>query len=176
MVFEISEIGDEGLDFEIQQKKEDFAIDQADCSLNRDIMVRGRLTRFSEEVFLTGRVSTELTLSCSRCLEPFSHPVENKLKAHFVPLGKDSASSGEVELHSADIDTELYEEGRIDLHQSVRDGIFLTVPVICLCVEDCKGLCSHCGKNLNLGSCACSGEQSIDPRLEVLKTLKEKLK
>jgi len=176
MVLNIDEIGDEGLDFKTRKSKEHFCIDQADCFLNKDVEVSGVLTRLKEEVFLTGRVDTVLSLNCSRCLEQFNHPVQNKLKSHFVPLGNKVASAGEVELHAVDIDTEFYENDRVDLTQSVRDGILLAVPVIFLCREDCNGLCSRCGVNLNQGSCSCAKELPIDPRLEILKTLKEKFK
>ena len=176
MVFNIDEIGDEGLDFKTKESKEHFFIDQADCFLNKDVEVSGVLTRLNEEVFLTGRVDTVLSLNCSRCLKQFSHPVQSKLKSHFVPLDNKVTSAGEVELHAADIDTEFYENDRVDLTQSVRDGILLAVPVIFLCREDCNGLCSQCGVNLNQGSCGCAKELPIDPRLEILKTLKEKFK
>ncbi|MDP6735848.1 MAG: DUF177 domain-containing protein [Nitrospinaceae bacterium] len=176
MVFNIDEIGDEGLDFKTRKSKEHFGIDQAGCFLNKDVEVSGVLTRLNEEVFLTGRVDTVLSLNCSRCLKQFSHPVQSKLKSHFVPLDNKVTSAGEVELHAADIDTEFYENDRVDLTQSVRDGILLAVPVIFLCREDCNGLCSQCGVNLNQGSCGCAKELPIDPRLEILKTLKEKFK
>jgi len=176
MVFNIAEIGDEGLNFETRESKEHFCVDQADCFLNGDVGVSGLLTRLNDEVFLTGRVNTVLVLNCSRCLEPFAHPVKTKLKAHFVPFDDKPDLVGEVELHSADVDTEFYDNDRVDLTQSVRDGILLAVPVIFLCREDCNGLCSQCGVNLNQGSCSCAKELPIDPRLKILKTLKEKFK
>ena len=36
-----------------------------------------------------------------------------------------------------------------------------------LCKEDCKGLCSKCGQDLNVGECNCSDEE-IDPRWAAL--------
>lgn len=178
MVFDIGEIGDEGLDFEFQIDKDQFLMDQEDCSLSRDMEVSGCLTRVGEDVYLKGEVVTELILNCSRCLDPVTHSVDSKLKAHFVPPDPDSVfdSAGEVELHASDIDTEIYQDRRIDLTQSIRDGILLMVPVICLCRPDCKGMCPQCGKKISPGSCVCSSECSVDPRLEVLKQLKNKLK
>ena len=38
--------------------------------------------------------------------------------------------------------------------------------------EDCKGLCPSCGKNLNLGPCAC--RKPVDPRFAVLEQLLDK--
>jgi uncharacterized protein len=43
-----------------------------------------------------------------------------------------------------------------------------------LCRPDCQGLCVSCGKDLNLGACGCTRE-TIDPRWEALKALKEKV-
>jgi uncharacterized protein len=39
-----------------------------------------------------------------------------------------------------------------------------------LCREDCRGLCSECGTNLNSGACACAPAWE-DPRLAPLKAL-----
>ncbi len=32
----------------------------------------------------------------------------------------------------------------------LREQVLLAVPLKAICREDCKGLCPHCGKNLNL--------------------------
>ena len=176
MVFDIAEIGDEGLDIMFQVAKDQFEIDQEDCSLSKDVDVSGHLARVGDDIYLKGKVTTELVLSCSRCLDPLTHSIDSKLKSHFVPPDPDSDATGEVELHASDIDTEVYEGDQIDLTQSVLDGILLTVPVISLCSDNCKGMCPQCGVKLSRGSCDCSNEASIDPRLEVLKQLKNKLK
>ena len=176
MVFDLEEVSDEGLDFRFQVSKDRFKIDLEDCSLNKNVKVDGWLSRLGDDVYLKGRVSTELTLICSRCLDPLAHIVESKLQAHFLPPDQDPASAREVEVHASDIDTEVYEDQRIDLTQSVRDGILLAVPTICLCKEDCKGICHQCGKKLNQGSCGCLEDSFCDPRMEVLKKIKNKLK
>jgi uncharacterized protein len=44
-----------------------------------------------------------------------------------------------------------------------------------LCHEDCKGLCPHCGRNLNLEQ-QCNCEQHVsDPRWDALNEIKKKL-
>ena len=73
-----------------------------------------------------------------------------------------SAPLNEVELHSSDIDVEVYENQQVNLTQSVRDSILLAVPAICLCEGGCKGLCSQCGKNLNHAFCQCKCFDGID--------------
>ena len=175
MVFDIQKVGDEGLDFKFQIYKDQFKIDQGDCSLNKNVSVDGRLFRVGDDIYLKGNINTELILECSRCLDQFNYPVDSRLKAHFVPSSNNSNLTGEVELHASDIDVEVYKDKRIDLAQSIRDRILLAVPFFCLCMEDCKGICPRCGTYLNERSCECASDSSIDPRLELLKKLKNKL-
>jgi uncharacterized protein len=103
-------------------------------------------------------------------------PVHCNVTANYVPRPESEKGHAEVELDASEIDIEYYDEDRVDITQVVYDQILLEVPLICLCRKDCKGLCPDCGENLNLGPCGCGNESSIDPRFDVLKTLKEKLK
>ena len=173
MVFDIEEISGGGLNFSLLLNKDRLEIDQAGLSVNVDIAVSGFLTRVGDDVYLKGKVMTDVVASCSRCLDTLPYPIDSDFKSHFVSPDR-YISAREVELHASDIDTEVYENQQIDLTQSVRDGILLAVPVICLCKENCKGICSQCGKNLNQGLCKCSNESFIDPRLEALKVFKNK--
>jgi len=174
MVFGIEEIGDEGLCFSFVLEKDQLEIDQAGLSVNNDITINGSLTRIDEDVYLKGEVMTSVVASCSRCLDTLSYSIDSGLKSHFVPSDDRFTSVRDVELHASDIDAEVYENQQIDLTQSVRDSILLAVPVISLCNEDCKGICSQCGKNLNQGFCKCKNEPFADSRLESLKIFKDK--
>jgi uncharacterized protein len=42
-----------------------------------------------------------------------------------------------------------------------------------VCKEDCRGLCTKCGQNLNEKECGCD-TSFVDPRLAVLKNIKVK--
>ena len=174
MVFGIEEIGDEGLCFNLVLKKDQLEIDQGGLSVNFDITVNGSLNRIDDDVYLKGTVMTSVVASCSRCLGTLIYPIDSRLKSHYAPSDDRSTSLRDVELHASDIDAEVYENQQIDLTQSVRDSILLAVPVICLCEENCKGICSQCGKNLNQGLCKCVNESFTDPRLESLKIFKDK--
>lgn len=48
---------------------------------------------------------------------------------------------------------------RIDLGKIVEDAILTNLPFNFLCKEDCKGICPHCGVNLNEEDCKCKIEQ-----------------
>jgi len=174
MFFAIDEIPTAGLDFAVIKKKQGFDVAQPGVSLSRDVEVAGTLSISGKDVYLVGTIKTELTLQCSRCLEPFQFPVESKVTAHFVP--REEPEHQEVELSASDIEIEYFDGNRVDITQPVHDQIFLALPFVSICREGCKGLCVECGKNLNKGSCSCSQEGPVDPRLEVLRSLKEKLK
>lgn len=64
----------------------------------------------------------------------------------------------------------LLEAYKLDLDKLVYSEVVLGVPTKHLCREDCKGICSKCGKNLNSGNCACP-EREIDPRMAPLAEL-----
>jgi uncharacterized protein len=68
-------------------------------------------------------------------------------------------------------DIVLLEAGQVDVGELARTAFILEMDTKTLCSEDCKGLCSRCGADLNLGPCGCKKEG--DPRLAVLAKLLE---
>jgi uncharacterized protein len=176
MIFAIDEIPETDLNFAVTERKEDFDIEQPDCSLIQDVEVLGTLSICGRDIYLAGKIKTELKLQCSRCLEPFQFPVESEMKAHFAPREKSGIEHPEVELTASDIDIEFYDEEQVDINQTVHDQILLALPFVLLCRKNCAGLCVVCGINLNKGTCTCVENAPVDPRLEVLRSLKEKLK
>ncbi|MBI4600107.1 DUF177 domain-containing protein [Candidatus Uhrbacteria bacterium] len=176
MVFDIDDITEDGLAFRLQVGRDRFKIDQTDCALSQDVSVEGLLRKVNREVFLTGHIKTEVSLICSRCLEPLRSSVDCPVSAKFVPQDKAKKWKSETEVQEDDIDSEHYAENKVDITQPVHDQILLAVPLVPLCRKDCQGLCSECGKNLNNGPCGCHKEKPGDPRLAVLQSLKDKLK
>jgi uncharacterized protein len=67
-----------------------------------------------------------------------------------------------------------YEGDGLLLEDVLREQVLLAVPLKAICREDCKGLCPHCGKNLNLAQCSCE-EPVEDLRWSGLRELRSKL-
>jgi uncharacterized protein len=176
MIFEIEGIPEGGLNFDVLEGKEHFGINQSDCALTDDVLVRGKLTKVEREVCFSGDLEAPLLVTCTRCLKPFSFQVKSEIQVHFIPRAKESSPGSEVEITETDIEQEIYEEDRVDLHGPIRDQILLDVPLIRLCQGDCKGICPECGNDRNFDPCECKNEGQIDPRFAVLQKLKEKLK
>ena len=108
---------------------------------------------------LTAAVEADMIVRCDRCAAEFrrkhSVPVAVTLKA-------DPGEDDYEDLYPLDGDG-------IDAGELLETCFILDVDQKFLCREDCKGLCSTCGKNLNEGPCSC-GKQ-IDPRMAVLSQL-----
>jgi len=119
---------------------------------------------------LVGRVKTRLELTCSRCLEPYSMPVDAAFDLRYQPRTQNSGE-GEREVEEDDLTTAFYEDETIDLGQLMHEQFYLVLPMKPLCADDCRGLCPRCGTNLNRGTCSCPRDWE-DPRLAALKAFK----
>ena len=151
-------------------------IDQPDCTLTDGVKVKGKLTKIEREICFSGDLEAQLRVACTRCLKPFPFEVKSMIQVHFIPRVKEPSPGSEVEIKETDIEKEIYEEDRIDLHGPIRDQILLEVPLILLCQENCKGICPGCGRDRNTDLCECENYGVIDPRFAVLQKLKDKLK
>ncbi len=126
-----------------------------------------------QDIRVRGKLDTSLEVACARCLEPVVQPVERSFDLLYRPLGTDS---GHAELSVTDAEAEIgYYEGQgLLLEDTLREQVLLALPLKIICREDCKGLCPHCGKNLNEVQCACVDEVE-DPRWAALKEIRTKL-
>ena len=68
-------------------------------------------------------------------------------------------------------DVTWYEGEEIDVSPMLRERLMLALPTLPLCRDDCRGLCSQCGGDLNAGPCDCVSVAD-DPRFAVLRNLK----
>ena len=121
---------------------------------------------------LVGRTETTLEAPCSRCLEPMVLPVDAAFDLRYQPHSSNTGE-GEREIEEDDLTTAFYQNDEIDLEQLMREQFYLALPMKPLCTEDCQGLCSICGTNLNKGTCDCKREFE-DPRFDALRQFKSK--
>ncbi len=175
LIFEIEEISENEMPIDVKVSADHFNSYSFEGSLTQDVNVKGTLKKWEQDVFFLGKISTKWTGGCSRCLNPIDIPIETEILSKFAPQVDAPQAGSDTELQESDIDVEFYTENKIDLSQPIYDQIMLSVPLINLCGENCQGLCSQCGANLNKGQCACGCEDSVDPRLAILKTLKNKI-
>ena len=118
----------------------------------------GRIFNEAGVLHLEGAVWADMLCICDRCGNEFE---------------SEKTTEVEVVLAEEDLgdDPNLYliQDGVVDAGEIMSTCFILDMETKFLCREDCRGLCSKCGKNLNLGDCDCRAE--IDPRFAVLQQL-----
>jgi uncharacterized protein len=126
-----------------------------------------------KDIRLRGRLSTGLELQCARCLEPVKQDIARDFELLYRPLGAD-AGRDELSVTDAEAEIGYYEGDGILLEDVLREQVLLALPLKVTCREDCKGLCLHCGKNLNEEKCSCSVPME-DPRWAALKEIRNRI-
>jgi uncharacterized protein len=116
---------------------------------------------------LVGTLTSALEVTCSRCLEPFTVPIDVPFDLWYVPQVL-NRGEGEREIEEDDLATAYFRDDLIDLGQLMREQFVLALPMKPLCLETCKGLCPQCGVNLNQVTCMCTRRWE-DPRLSGLR-------
>lgn len=137
------------------------------------VEVTADIRKDAQKVRLVGRVTTGLELDCSRCLESFAVPIDANFDVLFLPAAANTGDA-EQEVGDEDLGVSFYKDDTIDLGEVLREQFYLALPMKPLCREDCRGLCPVCGKNRNRESCDCQS-QWVDPRLDALRKLKERI-
>jgi uncharacterized protein len=127
------------------------------------------LTKFENQMILDTKTNISAKLICDRCAIEFKTEIQSIYRMVYLFESEIPESEKEkVEINYIHSETEM-----IDISEDVRDYAMLAVPMKKLCNDECRGLCYHCGKNLNEGDCNCIIEK-IDPRWEPLLKLKNK--
>lgn len=113
------------------------------------------------KLHITGNGSVTLAIPCSRCLSNVDTIVDFEIDNEISLEDDEAEEQCFITSHSLDVDKMLYME------------ILLNVPGKVLCKEDCKGICTVCGNNLNISECGCDTFVP-DPRMSAINDIFEK--
>lgn len=170
MRIKVSDIGESGLNIVTFRKPEwlnnvpELASDDGNIHLSSNLNFDLHLTKILKEVTVRGKVWFSIETRCARCLKEvdlvLTPEVILTLFPEHIPHEEDE-----------DIGFETYTGDEIDLGSYLRETVAMSLPVKVLCQENCKGLCPHCGADLNLGACSCKDDW-VDPRFAALRNLK----
>jgi uncharacterized protein len=140
LIVDIARLDEDGESFSGETDAEalDFAGTKALCTPVGGIRYGVHVERIGSELLIRGQISHLFACVCSRCAKRFELEVaENNFFANF-PI------------------TETTEF--VDLTPEMREAIILALPGYPVCREDCKGICAHCGADLNRKPCSCRPE------------------
>ena len=153
--------GGDGKEIKVETSIDFSSKDEYGIKFLSPTMVTGKILNIGGQLEFSGDVEAKLSFMCDRCNEWF----EEKLNFSFAEVLKkeiDKALEGDE-----NPDVIFYEGNRLDISEIIYNNIILNLPTKKLCKEDCKGLCTVCGTNLNEKDCGCK-EDNTDPRFDVL--------
>ncbi len=117
----------------------------------------GTLT-FNDDIYtLKGKAECYLEALCSSCLAAVNESFDFEVVETFTKTEYDE-------------DTHVLEGYEIDTDVQVYQNLIMNLPLKIVCNDDCKGLCTKCGVNLNTSICNCESKGEINPKFEKLLT------
>ena len=136
--------------------------DILETGVSSQVTGKVKLIRTNRGILVQGRLHTQIPVECSRCLKTFEYPLDFDIEEEFFPI-IDVNSGMPVDIPDEPGSFTIDEHHILDLREAIRQNALLAIPMKPLCREDCAGLCTVCGKDLNEGQCDCE-KAEIDPR------------
>jgi uncharacterized protein len=107
------------------------------------IRVTGRLSAAGPgRYYFSGHVEGTVDSECRRCLIDVSEQVA--ADSHLIFAEADVEDADESDVFVLDPGARS-----LDLRPAIREEWLLAAPAFVVCREDCRGLCPHCGADLN---------------------------
>ncbi len=155
------------IDFEytIIDSDENPVLPPDDVSFTAPVRVKGYVTDNAGYMTLQAKAEIDYSSHCARCLEDVSG-------TFVLEFNRVVAISGTLQNEDNDSYV-VVKNGLLDIDRELVEDLLLEFPMKLLCKDNCRGICSKCGKNLNNSSCDCDKKKEIDPRLAILQTLFE---
>lgn len=175
LLIKLAQIPKDGLEIKEKLPREwlinipEFSDDDG-AHLEGNIEIHGKLRMEGDSLRLRGGLQARLATICTRCGDPVIHPLAGELEIVLMK-GRAPDPVNDLELSDEDMNRDYYDGNEVDLAPFFREELALRVPVQTLCKDDCAGLCTVCGVNLNAKKCGCQKGEG-DPRLAVLRNLK----
>ncbi len=135
MKIKVRGIPESGLEVKKSIEPAEIGLGEEDADCLSPVEMIAKVEKAQNIVIAHVEVAITLSCSCSRCLEGVEYPFSAEYKFDY----------------EVDKNTEF-----IDIGEDIRQEIILGLPTKILCRDDCRGICLHCGANLNEEECGCS--------------------
>ncbi len=135
MKIEVAKIPKSGMVVEEEEPPQIMGRSPDRVGYKEPVRVRVAVSLVGHTIVVQGKLETTVELECNRCLKRFEYPV---VVGEYVYTA------------------EVKPDETVDLTESIREDIILSVPMKRLCSPECKGLCPVCGQDLNAATCDCN--------------------
>lgn len=120
------------------------------------VCLKGKITNTAGMVEINAVASFDFVAPCDRCAAETKKHFDVEIKHGLVSALNDEDNDDYI----------VVSDMQLEIDALTLEDIYLFLPSKYLCKEDCKGLCTKCGTNLNEKSCNC--KKDVDPRWEAL--------
>ncbi len=142
----------ENAHFEGKLEPFDLEVGLDTYTFNDCLTWKANVTNTGDAFVVQGSVNGLAQSVCVRCLQNIQIPVNGEIEGYFLINEEDSRVPDDMDDDEFDI---LPDDHTIDMDVLINAAILCEMPLVPLCDENCKGLCPHCGANLNLKTCNC---------------------
>ncbi len=123
-----------------------FLIEDRQAKYIGPCMIEGIFVLQNRNIKVQAVCKQEVEFLCDRCLDVTKKCFEFEFECIY------SEEEGEYR----------YSNSVVDLKDKVQEEFVILLPIQILCNDNCKGLCSSCGANLNHKECNCEVKNDID--------------
>ena len=131
--------------------------EETPVTANMNVEILGTLIKVS------GEINAKLKLTCDLCLKEFTKEFKIKVEEFFTKYSLNDSYGEEFELKENSFIEDLNGNDEIDISDFVYQSVILHIPNKCVCDINCNG-----NEKVN----QYLKTETIDPRLEVFKTIK----
>ncbi len=142
MKVSVAKIPESGIVLEEEEPPQIMADSSEGVGYWNPVHVKVSASLVGRTLIVRGKLSTSASLKCNRCLKEFDY---------------------RVEVRDYTFTKEVKGDETVDLTESIREDIILSLPMKKLCSPECKGLCPFCGRDRNTSRCNCRTSQAPGP-------------
>lgn len=111
-------------------------VEFVDLTYPDTIHLEGAVEKFYDTLTFRGSLVGRTEHTCARCLKQVREALNHPFKLIYEIQGREE----------------------IDTLEDIREMLILDHSIRYLCRDNCAGLCSRCGEDLNVGPCSCDGK------------------
>ncbi len=167
MIIDESRIDKKGIRVSDTYTPDDRLLLDGESFFRKELSFSISMLRDSDKIKVAGSFKTDISVRCVKCLEHFDFNINSKFDSILFPLSL--ADFSYASLKEEEMEYIFYSNGKIDIEKLIIEQVNLNIPLRVVCSDNCKGLCSMCGTNMNYEKCKCNS--SID-EINVFNNLK----
>lgn len=172
---EVKKLREAPIDLEIDCPPDHLDLVDREYRFRKRVTGMVHFTLVEQRVRGQGFVETIAEAECVRCLCVVEVPIRGIVDVFYE--NNPALLTPEAQMGALEDETLYWFDGDIVYpEEQLRECLMIELPMLPLCKPDCKGLCVHCGADLNEGSCACREEQGeeLEPWKAALKQIRLK--